>query len=200
MKTDDEKNDLALVRRPASAVERTESGAKRVLAVMVSETLTIALSQRVSISNAATSEELDNWCRLARKFYFGEGVPQDYIEAVKWFRKAAEKGNPNAQCNLAVCYEDGNGVPQDDIEVVKWTRMAAEQGHAIAQCVLARRYESGEGVDSDKVEAYKWFRLSAEKGEKDADKKVVSIAALMSPVDLQEAERRIAEFKTSHPK
>ena len=35
----------------------------------------------------------------------GEGVPQDYKEAVKWYRLAAEQGNANAQTNLGNMYE-----------------------------------------------------------------------------------------------
>jgi len=60
----------------------------------------------------------------------GEGVKQDYVEAVKWFRKAAEQGNVNAQYNLGLCYYNGYGVKQDDVEAVKWFRKAAEQGDA----------------------------------------------------------------------
>jgi uncharacterized protein len=30
----------------------------------------------------------------------GEGVPQDYTEAVKWYRRAAEQGIVGAQYNL----------------------------------------------------------------------------------------------------
>ncbi len=30
---------------------------------------------------------------LGFMYYKGHGVPQDYAEAVKWFRKAAEQGN-----------------------------------------------------------------------------------------------------------
>ena len=39
------------------------------------------------------------WC-----YYMGEGVPQDKVEAAKWYRKAAERGNVLAQCNLGWCY------------------------------------------------------------------------------------------------
>jgi len=43
----------------------------------------------------------------------GQGVPQDYAEAVTWYRKAAEKGFAEAQYNLGtMCYR-GQGVPQD---------------------------------------------------------------------------------------
>jgi TPR repeat protein len=30
-------------------------------------------------------------------FEKGEGVPQDFSEAMKWYQKAADKGNPTAQ-------------------------------------------------------------------------------------------------------
>ena len=34
----------------------------------------------------------------------GQGVPQDYAEAVKWYRKAAEQGDVNAQHNIGLMY------------------------------------------------------------------------------------------------
>ena len=58
----------------------------------------------------------------------GQGVPQDYAEAVKWYRLAAEQGDADAQYNLGVMYDNGQGVPQDYAEAVKWYRLAAEQG------------------------------------------------------------------------
>ncbi|MCZ6467854.1 MAG: peptidoglycan-binding protein [Alphaproteobacteria bacterium] len=62
-----------------------------------------------------------------------QGVPQDYVQAVKLYRKAAEQGYADAQFNLGVMYSDGQGVPQHDAEAVRWYRKAAEQGLAIAQ-------------------------------------------------------------------
>jgi uncharacterized protein len=38
----------------------------------------------------------------------GNGVVQDYAEAVKWYRLAAEQGNAKAQNNLGVMYEYGH--------------------------------------------------------------------------------------------
>ena len=46
----------------------------------------------------------------------GRGVPQDYDEAVKWYRLAAAQGDADAQNNLGVMYENGRGVPQDNEE------------------------------------------------------------------------------------
>ncbi|MCP4827986.1 MAG: sel1 repeat family protein, partial [Proteobacteria bacterium] len=44
------------------------------------------------------------------------GVSEDYAEAVKWYRLAADQGYADAQCNLGVMYDNGQGVPQDYAE------------------------------------------------------------------------------------
>mmetsp|Transcript_72542 Transcript_72542/g.142095 ORF Transcript_72542/g.142095 Transcript_72542/m.142095 type:complete len:240 (-) Transcript_72542:1-720(-) len=36
----------------------------------------------------------------------GEGVKQNFEEAVKWFRQAADQGNADAQCSLGLMYEN----------------------------------------------------------------------------------------------
>jgi uncharacterized protein len=33
-------------------------------------------------------------------YQYGEGVPKDDAEAVKWYRKAADQGNSDAQAKL----------------------------------------------------------------------------------------------------
>jgi TPR repeat protein len=65
-------------------------------------------------------------------------VEQNYEEAVKWYRLAAEQGNVDAQYNLGCSYEDGEGVEQNHEEAIKWYRLAAEQGEEDAKEALAR--------------------------------------------------------------
>ena len=60
------------------------------------------------------------------------------MEAVKWYRRAAEQGNAIGQVNLGLMYELGQGVAQEDAEAVKWYRKAAAQGNEIAQKALER--------------------------------------------------------------
>ena len=43
-------------------------------------------------------------------------VLKDPVEAVKWFRKSADQGDPGAQWLLGVCYMDGGGVLKDPVE------------------------------------------------------------------------------------
>jgi TPR repeat protein len=54
----------------------------------------------------------------------GQGVPQNYAEAVKWYRKGADQGNAHAQTFLGIMYRDGQGVPQDYVEAHKWFNLA----------------------------------------------------------------------------
>jgi uncharacterized protein len=59
----------------------------------------------------------------------GNGVVQDYAEAVKWYRLAAEQGDAQAQNNLGVTYESGQGVLQDNILSHMWYNIASANGN-----------------------------------------------------------------------
>jgi TPR repeat protein len=58
----------------------------------------------------------------------GQGVPQDYKEAVKWYRKAAEQGDASGQFMLGDMYWEGTGVPKDAPTAYMWTNIAAATG------------------------------------------------------------------------
>jgi uncharacterized protein len=101
---------------------------------------------------------------LGNCYAAGDGVPQDYVEAAKWWRKAAEQNDAQAQFNLGTCYQYGTGVEMDVEEGAKWYRKAAEAGDVNAQLNLGSCYAIGDGVTQDEVEAYKWFLLAAAQG------------------------------------
>ena len=44
------------------------------------------------------------------------GVSQDYAEAVRWYKLAAEQGNKSAQYNLEVMYYSSEEVLQDSLQ------------------------------------------------------------------------------------
>ncbi len=95
----------------------------------------------------------------------GERLPQNFGEALKWYRSAAEQGFAEAQYNLGVLYESGLSVTRDEAEAAKWHRKAAEQGHTGAAYNLAALYATGRGVTRDAAEAAKWYRQAAEQGD-----------------------------------
>ena len=67
---------------------------------------------------------------LGAAYYTGQGVPQDYAEAVSWTRKAADQGYVDAMGSLGYAYDRGQGVPQDDLEAHKWLNLAASPASA----------------------------------------------------------------------
>ena len=60
----------------------------------------------------------------------GEGAPQNYAEAAKWYRKAADQGNDTAQESLGSLYEQGQGVPQNYIWAHMWFNLAIYRNQA----------------------------------------------------------------------
>ena len=59
----------------------------------------------------------------------GDGVLQDYAEAVKWYRLAADQGNAFAQNNLGNAYAYGDSVLQDNVMAHMWYNIASANGH-----------------------------------------------------------------------
>ena len=65
-------------------------------------------------------------------YEMGEGVPQDYQEAAKWYLKAAAQGNTRAQFFVGRLYEKGQGVPQSDVTALSFYTLAAVNGDSRA--------------------------------------------------------------------
>ncbi|MDR3293678.1 MAG: hypothetical protein LBT20_06215 [Clostridiales bacterium] len=99
----------------------------------------------------------------------GEGVPQDFTKAVKWYKKSAKKGNADAQNNLGYAYEVGRGVPQQDYaEAAKWYAKSADQGNANGLYNLGNSYYKGMGVKKDSKKAAELYGKAGAQGHSDA--------------------------------
>ncbi len=99
------------------------------------------LSDRpAAFSSAGRPRQRQRPVHSRRHYARGQGVPQNYAEAVKWYRLAADQGNAFAQYNLGLMYANGEGVPQNYAEALKWYRLAADQGNAFAQINLGVMY------------------------------------------------------------
>ena len=106
--------------------------------------------------------------KIGKKFY-NRG---NYAEAVKWYRKAANKGDNKARNDLGNCYYGGKGVEKDELEAVRWFWDAAVQGDAEAQNSLGDCYYYGKGVEVNETEAAEWYQGAADKGHADAQTKI----------------------------
>src|SRR5437016_4624152 len=107
-----------------------------------------ALSEKIIAATRARAAQGDPKAqsKLASIYYYGKGVPQDYAEALRWYRKAADQGYAEAQYSLGTLYYYGKGVPQDYGETARWYRKAANQGYKEAQFQVGEMYCHGRGV------------------------------------------------------
>ena len=76
----------------------------------------------------AEQGDAEDQLNLGIRYANGEGVPEDDVEAVKWYRLAAKQGLARGQSYLGIMYGNGDGVPENHAEAVKWFRLAAAQG------------------------------------------------------------------------
>jgi uncharacterized protein len=82
-----------------------------------------------ALRERAVAGDHDAQVALGLMLYWGEGIPRDEPEAVKWFRAAAGAGHVEGQFSLGVTVFSGHGVPADPVEGYRWMLIAAAQGH-----------------------------------------------------------------------
>ena len=105
---------------------------------------------------------------LAYLYHYGQGLPRDYSEGVRWLRQAADRGYAKAQYALGLSYRYGEGVVQDRAEALRWYRKAADQGYPAAQYAVGLSCSQGDGVPEDPAQAVGWYRKAADQGYAEA--------------------------------
>lgn len=116
-----------------------------------------------SLREAAEHGNLDAQFQLARRYQFGEGLPQDDTHAFEWMQKAATNDTPSslvgdAIYQLALMYEKGQGVKADLAEAHRLFLCAAtvaQQSEATFR--VGQMYENGEGVPQDDHKAAEFY-------------------------------------------
>ena len=125
--------------------------------------------------------------------YHGQGVPQDFVEAVKWYRLAADQEFLAARNYLGKMHFSGQGTPQGYLEAVKWYRLAAEQNNSNAQLNLGIIYEYGLGLPQNNTMAHTWYQMAANNGYKQAFEYMADRATQMTTEDIIKAQSMARE-------
>jgi S1-C subfamily serine protease len=137
--------------------------------------------------------------QLGLCYYGGLGVSKDYVEAVKWWHKAADQDYASAQFKLGLCYYGGYGVARDYEAAVKWWRKSANAGNDEAQYNLGCCCYYGYGTSKDYVEADKWLKLASAQDNENANQLRPIVEKQMSPEQMTEAQQLVRGFKPSQP-
>ena len=74
----------------------------------------------------------------------GDGVPQNYNEAMKWYHQAAEKGEAVAMNNIAIMYANGEGVTKDLVTAKSQLQKSADAGYEPARQSLQEINQASE--------------------------------------------------------
>ena len=137
-------------------------------------TLGRALAYYYGISVDADDKEaerlLDKVLDIPQALYYKGKIYEDRgddVEAVKWYKQAADKGHWGGLLNTGHIYLRGSGtVEQDPVKAFQYYTEAASKGVAEAEFYLGLCYRDGIGTDPDETQARFWFQESASHGDK----------------------------------
>jgi len=96
--------------------------------------------------------------KLGEMYFSGEGVEQDYSEALKWFQKSGDQNDSNVQFQLGKIYYSREGAKKDYSKALMWYLKAAEQGHCDAAHAVASLYKGCKGVKRNIELSKKWHK------------------------------------------
>jgi hypothetical protein len=145
---------------------------------------------------------------LGSLYATGDGVEPDLKEAIRWYEKAADRGDVESQQYLGSVYEERirktqhkvrffyvSAKGQEEIksrmdrdleQAKKWHRMAAEQGNIVSQRNLGWLL-----LKENRTEAMEWFRRAVAQGDPGAkqglDYARSSVHRLSQPEQIPEA-------------
>lgn len=112
----------------------------------------------------------DAQLNLARMYYSGEGGDRDLVQAAKWAKLSADKGNPDAKAlavevslELAQDHLDGKDTTQSAREAAKWARQAADYGSIDGQALLGHILFEGDGLFRQPVDGLTMLTIALER-------------------------------------
>jgi localization factor PodJL len=126
-----------------------------------------------SVRLAALEGQAEAEFIIAGRYIEGSNVPQNPVEAAKWYHKAAEQGLAPAQYRLSTLYERGIGVEQSVGAAVHWYARAADQGNVKAMHNLGVLL--AQGPEADYATVVRWFTAAATHGIKDSQYNVAML-------------------------
>lgn len=103
---------------------------------------------------------------LAMCYLNGLGTEKNLLEAIKWYKIAANNGFTDANFRCGYVYY----IMEQYAEAFSWLTKAAEFNDANAEYYLGHMYLNGLACKSSEEEAYSWFMKSAEHGDVDSQK------------------------------
>ncbi len=123
----------------------------------------------MSMSNIillASNGNVDAQFEVGKAYFTGNGLPLNKIEAVKFFKMAADQGHIVSETLMGTFYSMGDGgLVIDQAESMKWFRRAAVKGSSNAQLSLGVAYKDMTDTPNNHITAYAWYAISRAQGD-----------------------------------
>jgi TPR repeat protein len=164
--------------------------------------LSIARQLFLNLANKGMAEAQIN---LGMMFESGQGVPQDFKEAIRWYRLAADqrhikaqgklnsllKKSAKAQINfgLGMRFESGEGVPQDFGEAIRRYQLAADLGLIKAQEKLSLLLNKKEKILRENTGSSEKLKSIKEKNSREINDLQIATASLRSELNQIKSEK-----------
>jgi uncharacterized protein len=96
---------------------------------------------------------------------WGNGLPKDNAQALKWYKRSAEQFHKDAQNNLGALYSKGEGTNKDFVEALKWFIISAENGSEGGQknIRMVKKRMNYEQISQAQKLANDWIKKHREK-------------------------------------
>lgn len=158
-----------------------------------------------------TDKKIEAWAFIGEMYENGYTLPQNAVEAARWYEKAADDGEPAAAMHLALLlFGNRLGTPNYG-RALHWCQVAADENYAPGLYCLGQLYETGLAGQKDLSMAEQWYLRAVQLGDAGAAAKLANMywngngvkldhvsaymfALLASPV-LDEAKQDIARFR-----
>ena len=98
----------------------------------------------------ADKGDADAQFNLGQAYKLGRGVPQDLVQAEKWYKQAADQGHLQASDNYGLVLFQSNR----RTEALPYLQASAQRGEPRAQYVLGTGHFNGDFVEKDWIKAY----------------------------------------------
>jgi TPR repeat protein len=105
------------------------------------------------------------------RYHNGEEVQQDDAKAMRWFERAADQGQIEAQSHLGAYYWAGRGVPEDLYKAYFWSAIATAQGDEISKARLEglASQMTRQQVAAARQEAETWIHSHSQRARSEAN-------------------------------
>ena len=114
--------------------------------------------------------------RIASMYMYGQGTEENLKEAVQWFEKSYELGNPDAAYQLGLIHSQNNTEYFDNAKAQAYFTFAfnnylnleAEEQNPIIEYRVAKMFHNGLGTDINIAKAIEWYEKSLANGNNNA--------------------------------